>query len=46
MQFPGNVQKCTRTYSSKVNELTIEKIKEILGNEYFEKYKNEELEYE
>ena len=33
-------------YTSKVNELTIEKIKEILGNEYFEKYKNEELEYE
>ena len=33
-------------YSSKVNELTVEKIKEILGNEYFEKYKNEELEYE
>ena len=33
-------------YSSKVNELTIDKIKEILGNEYFEKYKSEELEYE
>ena len=33
-------------YSSQVNELTIEKIKEILGNEYFEKYKSEELEYE
>ena len=30
-------------YSDKISHLTIEKIKEILGNEYFEKYKNEEL---
>ena len=30
-------------YGSQVNDLTMEKIKSILGKEYFEKYKTEEL---
>ena len=30
-------------YGSQVNDLTMEKIKSILGSEYFEKYKTEEL---
>ena len=30
-------------YSGRINELTNEKIKEILGAEYYEKYKSEEL---
>ena len=30
-------------YSGKVNELTLDKIKEILGEEFYEKYKSEEL---
>ena len=30
-------------YSIKVNELSNEKIKEILGEEYYQKYKSEEL---
>ena len=33
-------------YSLKINDLTLEKIKEILGDEYFEKYKTEELDFE
>lgn len=33
-------------YSLKVNEITTEKIKEILGSEFYEKYKSEELDYE
>ena len=33
-------------FSEKVNELTTEKIRDILGNEFFEKYKTEELDYE
>ena len=32
--------------SLKINDLTLEKIKEILGDEYFEKYKTEELDFE
>ncbi len=31
------------SYGSQVNDLTMEKIKSILGSEYFEKYKTEEL---
>ena len=31
------------SYGSQVNDLTMEKIKSILGTEYFEKYKAEEL---
>ena len=31
------------SYGSQVNDLTMEKIKSILGSEYFEKYKSEEL---
>ena len=30
-------------YGSQINDLTMEKIKSILGKEYFEKYKTEEL---
>ena len=30
-------------YGSQINDLTMEKIKSILGTEYFEKYKTEEL---
>lgn len=30
-------------YSGRVNELTSDKIKEILGEEFYEKYKSEEL---
>ena len=33
-------------YSLQVNEITTEKIKEILGSEFYEKYKSEELDYE
>ena len=33
-------------YSLQVNEITSEKIKEILGSEFYEKYKSEELDYE
>ncbi len=33
-------------YSLIINELTLAKIKEILGDEYFEKYKTEELDFE
>ena len=33
-------------YSLKINDLTLEKIKDILGDEYFEKYKTEELDFE
>ena len=33
-------------YGSQVNDLTMEKIKSILGPEFFEKYKTEELDYE
>ena len=32
-------------YSEIVSEMTLEKIKQILGAEYFEKYKTEELDY-
>ena len=32
-------------YSEIVTEMTMEKIKQILGNEYFEKYKTEELDF-
>ena len=30
-------------YGGEINEMTIEKVKDILGAEYFEKYKSEEL---
>ncbi len=33
-------------YSLQVNGITTEKIKEILGSEFYEKYKSEELDYE
>lgn len=42
-------RKCSEmyeSYSSKIDELTMEKIKNILGDEYFEKYKAEELDLE
>ena len=32
-------------YSEIVTEMTMEKIKQILGTEYFEKYKTEELDF-
>ena len=32
-------------FTEKVNGLSLEKIKQILGTEYFEKYKTEELDY-
>ena len=32
-------------YSEVVAEMTLEKVKQILGSEYFEKYKTEELDY-
>ena len=32
-------------YSEIISEMTLEKIKQILGAEYFEKYKKEELDY-
>jgi ribosome recycling factor len=33
-------------FASKIDSLTLEKIKEILGSEFFEKYKTEELDFE
>ena len=42
-------RKCSEMYemfSSQIDELTMEKINDILGNEYFEKYKKEELDLE
>ena len=35
-----------QNYGSQVGDLTLEKIKSILGTEFFEKYKNEELDFQ
>lgn len=42
-------RKCSEMYedySTKISDITTEKIKEILGDEYYEKYKSEELDYQ
>ena len=42
-------RKCSEMYelySSQIDELTMQKINDILGDEYFEKYKKEELDLE
>ena len=42
-------RKCSEMHekhSLTINDLTLEKIKDILGDQYFQKYKEEELDYE
>ena len=41
-----NVMNITKITEIKVGELTMEKIKSILGSEFFEKYKSEELDFQ
>ena len=34
-----------QNYGNQISEMTLDKIKDILGSEFFEKYKNEELDF-